>query len=152
MSNKIKNKKGWVKIVEAFLAILLVAAVVIIVVENTNVRKEDSEKRISDAQILVLRDVQLNNTLRQDIVNTNGEIDWDDEEFPQPVKGRIEERKPVWLGCVAKICGPVSECVLSDETINDLELRGENIYTQSVMITSTIEEYEPKVLKLFCWD
>jgi len=150
MSKKVKDKKGWVKIVEAFLAILLVAVIIILIVGRSNVREENYEERISNAGILILRDIQLDDILRQFIVDTNGEIDWDDDEFPSSVKERIEERKPSWLECVAKICDPANECVLSDEKINEFELKEENIYTQSVVITSTTSTFNPRQLKLFC--
>ncbi len=151
MSYKIKNKKGWIKVSEAFLAILLIAAVIILVAGNTGVREEDPKERISNSQILILRDIQLNDELRQEIIDTSGEIDWD-EGFPTPVKNRIEERKPSWLECVAKICDPEDECILSDEKISGFGLEEENIYTQSALITSTIDTFNSRQLKLFCWE
>ncbi len=141
MSNK--NKKGWIKVSEAFLAILLIAAVVILVTGNSSVREGDTKERISDSQILILRDIEINKTLRQDIIDTNGEIDWED--FPSSVKGRIEEKKPAWLECVAKICEPASECVLS-------ESKEEDVYAKPLIITSTIDTFNPRQLKLFCWE
>lgn len=152
MSKEIKNKKGWIKVTEAFIAILLIAAVVILVAENTGMREEDSKNRISDSQILILRYIEINETLRQEIIDTNGEIEWNDEDFPENLKDRIEEKKPSWLGGIAKICSPTSDCILSDEIINELELKGENIYTQSLIITSTTSNFNPRQLKLFCWD
>lgn len=151
MSNKIKNKKGWIKVSEAFLAILLIAGVIILVAGNSSVKEEYPKERISDSQILILRDIQLNEELRQEIIDTSGEIDWD-EGFPTPVKERIEERRSGWLECVAKICDPESECILSDDKIIEFSLEEENIYTQSALITSTIDTFNSRQLKLFCWE
>ncbi len=149
MTKKI-NKKGWIKIVEAFLAILLVATIVILIIGRTDFKKEGSKERINNALILILRDVETNGASRQEIVDTDGEIDWDDEGFPEDVKDRIEERKPSWIECVAKICGPASDCVLSDEKAN--ELKEENIYTKASVISSTIDTFNPRQLKIFCWE
>jgi len=152
MLKEIRNKKGWIKIVEAFLAILLVATIVILIIGRTDFKKEGSGERINNALILILRDVETNGTLRQEIVETNGETYWDDGEFPEDVKNRIEERAPSWIGCVAKICEPADDCILSDEEISDSGLREKDIYTKASLISSTIETFNPRQLKIFCWE
>jgi hypothetical protein len=50
-----------------------------------------------------------------------------------------------WLECVAQICLPENPCLLERES-------EKSIYAQSVLITSTLDIFNPRQLKLFCWE
>lgn len=137
-----KNRKGWIKIVEAFIAILLVAGVALIVVQSGGLQREDISTGIQDIQISMIREVQLNNTLRDEIVNTNGEVEW--ESFPSETKAKIESKTPSYLTCQAKLCGPGANCLFTGQEETD-------VYAQSALISSSLDTFNPRVLKLFCW-
>ncbi len=143
----IKNKKGWVKIVEAFLAILLVAGAVLIVINKGYVGEKDISSQVYDVQIAILREIQLNKSLRSDILGTTAPSEWNDSNFPDSIKEKINSRIPSYLECEAKICGLSVSCELS-------RYPKENVYAQAAAITKTLET-EPgeqlKQLKLFCW-
>lgn len=146
MVNKmINNKKGWVRVAEAFLAVLLIAGVVIVVSGNGDQRDEFFEMAY-DAQISILREIQLDNSLRSDILYTEGEVEWEDSDFPPEVKNKIEGETPDWLEeCVAKICNPGYPCQLEDS-------QEANVFSEFVIISADLDTYNPRVLKLFCWD
>ncbi len=136
------NKKGWIRIVEAFIAILLVAGVVLTITMGEFIQRKDSSE-IYDAQLGMLRDIQVNDILRQAILDAPN-VDLDDNNFPGGVKTKIETLTPTYLECKAKICAIGVEC--------DMELDEEEIYVQSVAIIATSTTYGPKQLKLFCWE
>ena len=140
-----KNKKGWIKIAEAFIAVLLVTGVAIIVVGG-GIRGEDISKKVYDIEIFILRDIRLNNTLRSEILGTSGTIDWNNfsEQAPK-IKDKIESKRPGWLECEGKICSPESLCLLEEES-------KKSVYVHSVLITSTLDTLNPRQLKLFCWE
>ncbi len=139
----IRNKKGWIKIVEAFVAVLLLAGVMI-VVGGANPQKESLFERAHEIQIEILREIQLNDSLRAEIIGTNGEVRWED--FPSETKQKIQDKKPAWFeDCQAKICDSGESCELD-------EPQEENVFSESVIISANITEYNPRVLKLFCWD
>ena len=64
-----KNKKGWIRVFEAITAIFLIAIVVLIILANSTVKEDNFFKEIYNAEIFILRDIQLNNTLRTEIIN-----------------------------------------------------------------------------------
>lgn len=134
-----KNKKGWIKIVEAFVAILLVAGVFLIVLNKGQVGKIDTSSDIQDTEVGILREIQLDEELRSQILSMiPGEsgIEWND--FPN-------EKVPNYLTCKAKICIVGSACVLQGYPDKD-------VYSESVIISANLQTFSPKVLKLFCWN
>ena len=145
----IKNKRGWIKIAEAFVAILLLAGIVLFVISQRNDdNASDISASVQDAEISILRSIELNNTLRAEVLATNGEVEW--AAFPSQApstKIEIENKIPSYLDCAAKICNAQGECVFSGSGTQN-----KNIYAESVMITSTLNTFKPRLLKLFCWE
>lgn len=141
------NKKGWIKIVEAFIAILLIAGVLLIVINKGYSGKEDISMKVYTSELQILREIQQDSDLRDEILGLNQEIlpiKWGDGEFPLDVKNNINSRIPNYLNCEAKICAVDDSCFF-DKKID------EDVYVQSIIITASLEEYNPKQLKLFCW-
>jgi len=139
-----KNKKAWIKIVEAFTAILLIAIVLLIIINSGYVKKEDISTKVYNIQISILREIQFNDTLRMEILNvTFVPLEWDD--FPQNLKDKIITRTPNYLECNARICSSQEVCDFTG-TID------KNIYAESVLISAGLKlGYNPRQLKLFCW-
>ncbi len=141
-----KDKRGWIKIVEAFVAILLVAGVLLIVINQGYIGKKDISSQVYDVEVSILREIQLDDALRDEVLNS-GEppIEWDD--FPPNIKDKITDRTPNYLDCGAKICWMDEICELDEYPEKD-------VYAQSVAITTTLETPEGqqlRQLKLFCW-
>jgi len=147
-----KNKRGWIRIVEAFFSLLLIAAVLLIVINRGYLGGEDISQRVYDLQLSVLREIELDDDLRQEILCTpecgselpEGGIEDTHSEFPQNVTDRIEERIPDSFTCRSKICDIDILCELEEYVEQD-------VYAQPVAITATLDEYSPRQLKLFCW-
>ena len=138
-----KNHRGWIKIVEAFVAILLIAGVLLIVINKGYIGKKDISSQVYDVEISILREIQLNDTLRNDTLNAEPvPVKWND--FPPNIKNKILARTPNYLVCEAKICEMDAICKLDEYPEKD-------VYAQSVAITAALETYDPKQLKLFCW-
>lgn len=130
---------------EASIAILLIIGIVLIIINQQYSSKEDISTNIYRAEVSILREIQLNDSLREDIL-TVGELPiyWGDVNFPPDVRKNIQERKPEYLDCVASICEVNDVCYLDQYPEKDT-------YAQSVIITSNLETYDPKQLKIFCW-
>lgn len=142
-----RNRRGWIEIVEAFIAILLVASVILIVINRQSANSDISEK-IYDVEISILREIQTNTTLREDIASAVGlPLSWGAEGFPASIVNKIDERTPNYLQCVAAICEINTACVLGDVS----ESKNKNIYSQSVVISSTIGSLVYRQLNIFCW-
>jgi len=136
------NKKAWIRIVEAFVAILLISVFLLIILNQDYVEKKDFSSEIYENQVGILTEIQLNSSLREEILNFETlPVEW--VNFPENIKIKISEKQLDFLTCEAKICE------ISDECLEEYE--GKNIYAKSVMIVANSETYSPRVLKLFCW-
>jgi hypothetical protein len=142
------NKRGWIKIIEAFFAALMIIVVAIIIVSNNNTPQSSSNSvQIYNAEIYTLRVIELNNTLRSEILNLDNSsfpLYWDNVSFPNEVKQAINFRTASYLSCEAQICNPTDQCDYAGQAQDE-------IYVQSILITATNSTYSPRKLKLFCW-
>lgn len=154
----IKSKRGWIRIVEAFIAVLLVTGVLLIFINNGYLGqgKSDYSEKIYNAQISILREIQLDPDLRVEILSVKSEsmpVSSNLEGvFPQQVLNKINERvtEYQYLNCTASLCELDKVCSYSSEVPN------KNIYAQAVAISAEPSDpklitFSPRQLKLFCW-
>jgi hypothetical protein len=141
-----KNKKGWIKILEAFIAIIILISLILLIVNNEKYEtKETSNLLTTQSAFLVL--VQTNETLRNEILDldvSGSSYEIEDENFPPNLKNYIEEKFSGRTSCLAKICNTTTEC-----TMNNYPER--EIFSRSVIITSNLQEFDSKKLSLFCY-
>ena len=148
MVNKMK-KKGWIRILEAVFAIFLISIIALLVTSGGTTKDGKFSVETYNAEVFILRAVQLNNTLRQEITGTNGVVYWDSG-FPINTKNEIMNQTPSWLDCMSNICPPGDTCLLTDSQKASFENR--DIYAESILVNTakTPDVYNPRELKLFC--
>lgn len=145
-----KNKKAWIRLVEAFIAILLIAGILLLIINQKYIGERNISAQIYQEEVSILRKVQLNTSLRGIIRGLGDEVlpvFWESEDFPSDVKTKITEETPPHLTCFAKICEIADTCALEEEI--EEEISGE-IYVQSVGIFADLTDYAPRQLKIFC--
>lgn len=137
-----KNKKGWIRIVEAFVAILLIAGVLLIVINQGYIGKKDISEKVYGVEISILREIELNDQMRNELLFVDLSVT---HEPPSSVKNKISNSIPDYLSCDSRIC-PLNEiCTLEGPAET-------NVYAQSVAITANLSTYNPRQLKIFCWE
>ncbi|MEK6898332.1 MAG: hypothetical protein AABX28_03170 [Nanoarchaeota archaeon] len=141
----LNQKKAWIRIVEAFSMILLITGVLLIILSRGNVAESNSFQSIYDAERGILTDIQLNYSLRASLIALNLPTGWED--MPDEITGRITSKTPEGLECKAKVCAIGSECFLSSGEVPI----GKDVYSQSTIIMTDLNNYNPRQLKLFCW-
>jgi len=146
-----KNKKGWIEIIEAFFAILLVAGVILVMLSKGYFKGSDISDQVYNVQVSILREIQTNDSLRTALVNAVSgvpgadlPIEWENPNFPQEVKNKIYQRTPNALNCTGKICEINQTCTLGEVQVKD-------VYSQSVIISSSLQDLKYRKLNLFCW-
>lgn len=144
-----KNKRGWIRIVEAFVALLLITGVVLIVVGKGSISKKDISLTVYEAESIILREIELNSDFRDDILEVDAEsipVLWEsfEDEGLGEIKEKLKEKFPDYLDCRAQVCWINDLC----ESVLDVD---KDIYAQAVLVTSNTEIYSPRQLKLFCW-
>ncbi|MEK6917851.1 MAG: hypothetical protein AABW51_02785 [Nanoarchaeota archaeon] len=139
-----KNKKGWIQVVEAFVAILLIMGVLLVVLNKRYVQKDDPSTKIYETESGILKSIQIDDTLRNYVLNQSSlPVNW--SSIPSSIKNKIQSQKPSYLNCEAKICE------INDECLNQLG-SDQSIYAKSVLISAESSLYNPRQLKLFCWE
>ncbi len=148
--NRMKNKKGWIRVVEAFLAAMVILVVLILVINQQSSGQQNSSSAVAfNAEISILQNIELNATLREDIISISDSglpVNSEDAAFPTSVKNAISSltsKSYSYLSCSAQICATDSECGYWKNVKSE-------IYSQSVLITSTLTSYNPRKLSLFC--
>lgn len=127
-----RDKKAWLRIVEAFTAVLIVASVLILIVARQP--KQDNTDSIHEIQRTVLKQVSLNETLRGEILENN----------KAGTENYIKNNLPVYLNFTIRICGVTEICGLTSYIDKE-------IYADEMLITSNLTKYQPKKLKFFVW-
>ena len=129
-----KNKKAWLRIVEAVLAILIILST-LLVITSKQTTQEDLSDEISEIQTTILDIVSKNTTLREYVINEN----------PAALKKEIDLRLPNSFNSAIKICQVDNICT-STEIPTD-----KSVHTKEILITTTLETYQPKKLRFFVW-
>ncbi len=126
------RKKGWLRIVEAFISILIITGVVILIYSiNRNYNERGEE--IYELQQTILNEIASDPKLRIDVLNNN----------IQEIEKFVENRIPENFEFKIKICD-----------INDicgLDFYKERVYSSERAISSTLTLYKPKKVKIFMW-
>ena len=148
---KKKDKKGWIKIVEAFLAIMLIAAILLTALnERSNLLGDQSEYELyqdyHESEIAVLKKIQLNDTIRDDILNiSEGQLPVSGGDVPESMKNEVRFKIPIYLNCTYQICSVGSECKM-DTGIED------DLFVEHIGIFANRTHYNPRKVNLFCWE
>jgi len=132
------NKRGFMRIVEASIAIILVLATLAII----SMRKSETNKEDISLQIHpILEVVGSNATLRKSILENPSNAE---SEIDSVVESRIEQRKFMHR---VKICEINSVCTL------DREIKNSEVFTVERIISASldIESFSPKKVKIFLW-
>jgi hypothetical protein len=136
MVNSIKNnKKAWLRIVEAFIAIIIIITTILIIVYNQPKIFNNNEE-IFSRQKIIFEKIDNNETLREMIVKNKTE----------DLMNEISYLVPESLGFAIKICSIEEIC--SSTQIPD----NKEIFAQEIIITSSVQSYNPKKLRIFIWN
>jgi len=139
-----KGKRGWIRIVEAFVALLLITGVLLFVVNKGYIKGTDISEDVYRDELSILREIELNDVLRLEILKADIENGLVISNLNLPkTYSLIEDRIPDYLDCEAKICKLDKICITKNKE--------QDVYAQAVVISATDELYSPRQIKLFCW-
>jgi len=127
-----RGKRGWLRIVEAFMAILLISGVLVYVMSEKT--KTTSNEKIEILQKVILKEISDSEELRQAVIN----------EESIKIDEYVSLRIPSTLNYELKICDLNDVCRMENYI-------PENVYVQETVISSSLDEYNVKKVKLFVW-
>jgi hypothetical protein len=131
------NKKGYLRIVEAFIAIMLIAGVMGFIFVQQNKSNNQSDE-IHHIERIILEKISNDNELRQAV------LDDDINKLNETIGVFI----PTDYTYTFRICEIKDICGL--ERANDYYTKNE-IASEEVSISSTLETYNPKKIRIFAW-
>ncbi len=149
------NKGGWIRIVEASIAILLIASAIFVIYRVQSERKEIDLTYVTAP---ILEEMGKNIILRERILmyNTNtenGESDMGNENILRELRDFIDKRlKKSYFKYNITICEPssVEGCALTSYPRNTYS----GVYTDERIISAIVtsdDEFNPKKVKIYLW-
>lgn len=127
------NKKAWLRIVEAFLAILIILGVLIFIYSGITERPSKSEE-IYNLEKIILDEISFSDSLRNAVLSEKLDI----------VSAYVGDRLDG-----TSFNYSVRICELDD--ICNLPFYQKEYYAKDVPIVANLSTYNPKKVKLFIW-
>jgi|SRR3989344_5265373 len=144
-------KKGFIKTLEAVIAVILIVSFLFYVINKSGVRESEVPKNIEEAQRFILNTVSENKTFRECIIKSGVSVDnglackIDGADLGNCVFGInqfIKKNIPAGYDYECEICGQVESCVdLPPETLK------KSVYVKDSFIAAE----QPKIFRLYIW-
>ena len=139
MENKRRpmDKKAWIKIMEAFMAIVIIVGVIMVLLFNSPIKKGIGDS-VYDKQKFILDHISNTDSLRIMVINEN----------EAGIRTEINKLIPGSWEYDIKICSLDDICNL------DTIPKNKDIYVAERVISSTLSNspgYSPKKLRFFVW-
>ena len=129
-----EDKGGFLRIVGAFIAVLMLLTVLLVVVTQQRPTDTGAEQEIKALQNHILSLVNQDEKLRTEILNDN----------TAGINDTIENLLPTAYNYSVRICPLTQVCNL--DYFLDTE-----IFVDQTVISANLTEYDPKLLKIFFW-
>jgi acyl-CoA synthetase (AMP-forming)/AMP-acid ligase II len=134
MRNKM-NKKAWLRILEAFLAILIIMGAVLVIISTREESRADLTETVYERQRQVLDVISKNESLREKVIS---------EEY-DGLNNFIVRTIPSNWNFTIKICN-INDICNADSLPYD-----RSVYVTETLVSSNLTVYSPKKIRLFVW-
>jgi len=141
------NKKGWMRILEATIALLVVSSILVIVNTKQPDRTVDAGEYVYNIQRELLNEISLSTLLREDVLTSI------DGSVSSKLSLLINSRIPLNFGSRLKICeltNPPTPCKLN--ATDFLSVGDGDIFVEDLFISANYSLYSPKKVRLFIWE
>lgn len=134
------NKRGWLRIIEAGIGILIIIGVLLIINHS---RASSSGFDLSKELSKALEEMSRNKVLREKIVSGSSDAETDVETSAKNIMGRTN------IAYKAKVCNIAEACALSGLGENRDIWSAERII--SINVDNTAQYSAPKRVRIFAW-
>jgi len=139
-----KQKKGWIRIVEAFMAIVLLLGFVFVILIQVNPFSKGTSL-LKTNNIKILKVIETNFSLRNLVLASSPPINSNETNFPSELNESLIKNTLSGETCFLYICSVESECNLNEDIQKE-------VYSSEILIFSNETLYSPRKLKVFCYD
>jgi hypothetical protein len=133
MKKKI-DRKAWIRIVEAFIAIVIILSAILIIMSRQTVTTDISES-VYEKQKQILKIITENETLRNEVLQGKNVL----------INQTIKKMIPTSWNFETNICLIENVCP-NPATVFDRE-----VYTTEALVMSNLTEHNPQKLRFFVW-
>ncbi|MBI2629210.1 hypothetical protein HYW74_03950 [Candidatus Pacearchaeota archaeon] len=141
------GKRGFLRILEAFIAILIIAGVMTFIYVKERPIKSQKEE-IIELERIILETITNDNQLRQAVLDGYGNTR-EAEGNRTLINNTIGKLTPTEYIFTFKICNLDDICGLDQHS--SLITKNE-IYSEKKSVSSTLQEYDPKKIRIFMWE
>ncbi|MCR4284770.1 MAG: hypothetical protein NUV97_01845 [archaeon] len=142
----IRNKRGWMRILEATIAVLIVSGVLLVAHSKYVDRGLDAGTYAFNIQKKILNDISSRTDLRTYVLSS-------DTTIPTELSDFVSQQIPSSFSHSLKVCDleiPPTPCKLNDTEF--IATLNSDIFVEEVIISSNITDYNPKKVRLFLWE
>jgi hypothetical protein len=145
----VENKRAWIRMLEATIAIMLVSSVLVIVyVRNPRSDGFTIEELIFNMQRKILSDFSSNPELRENVLKVGG---IGGESAFSELESYADKFITDEFGFLLLVCPLGDVCKMDSSTFT--QTREKNVYVEEVIISADFSEgYNPKRVLLFVWE
>ncbi|MEM4605788.1 MAG: hypothetical protein QW103_02000 [Candidatus Pacearchaeota archaeon] len=134
----VKNKKGWLRIFEAFLAVILVLGAVLVL--NT-IKKEDDKEKISDFYINeikkeITKEILTNEEIRRMVISR------EENGIKNKLKNLVGEKYEINV----RVCNLTEKYCFYNQNYPQ-----KDVFVEDVIISGNITLYQPLRVRVFLW-
>ena len=152
-----REKRGWIRILEATIAVLIVSGAIIAVYSNHPSRGESLEEQAYSLQREILDNVAMDEGLRLAVLNVESDLPGDTNY--DVLDEYVAERIPDGFGYLLRVCIMGDErdfCKMDGMTFTATQ--DYDVFVEDVLVSAEIgngsgeEVYSPKKVRLFFWE
>jgi len=145
MFRRMKSKKGFLRIVEAFIAILIIAGAMSYVYVQ-KIDKPNEAESIKQLEKIILTQIANNEDLRLAVLKGDSGLETSEAVNHRiTINNTISPSVPSEYNFATKICNLDQVCELGTYNAN------KEVFVNEITVSSTLEYYGPKKLRLFMW-
>ena len=138
------NKRGIWRVIEATLSVLVITAFLLILLSKKETQSE--QKPIGDSLRSILNEISKNSTLRE-LILIDDDVSSQAEEtvlqvFNEKINNPTFNYNVTICGLNSAICGDISKYSIEAD---------QNIYSEERLITADLNNFNPKILKVYAW-
>lgn len=156
----ISNKRGWMRILEATIAVMIVTSVLIVVYSNQNINTIDKGEYFYSLQRQILSDIAIRSDLRISVLGSSDASDATqvEEDNYEIINEFVFARVPDNIGYYVAVCklgDELDNCKMSGEAVAatiEKDVFVEDIIVSADLGDGTNEVYNPTKLRLYMWD
>jgi hypothetical protein len=131
------NKKGYIKTIEAVIAIIAVLIFIFAITPDKSSKVPVTPPIIQSTQDYLTNEILTNNEIRNCVV-TNPQCE--NAQIMEDLMNNI----PPGFSSIFKICEATKDCLISTPL-------DQSIYFTDVFVSSTIEVQDPKIVRIWIW-